>query len=119
MGVHIGADAKAEDADVALAGFDHRVDNLVLVGISNGGQAIREEDDGKRAIIFAGCNVSALRRAASIAVPPIGFKAPINSFARERFSADASTNLSNSDSVSVANRMISNRSPSFRFSTQN
>src|ERR1035438_3115484 len=66
-----------------------------------------------------GRNASASCRASSMAVPPMGFRARMNSSALARFCSVALTSLSNSGSTSVEKRMISNRSPSLRFSTQN
>ena len=66
-----------------------------------------------------GRNASALLRASSIAVPPMGFNSLMKSLALSRLDSFARTSLSNNGSTSVENRMISKRSSSFRFSTQN
>ena len=66
-----------------------------------------------------GRNASAFRKASSIAVPPMAFKSLMKSSARARLAFDASASLLKSSSVSVEKRMISKRSSSFRFSTQN
>ena len=66
-----------------------------------------------------GRSASALRNASSMAVPPMGLRSLMKSSALARLCLVALTSLSNSGSTSVEKRMISKRSPSLRFSTQN
>ena len=86
VGVYIRADAEAEDARVALALLLHVGHDLLLVRGADGGPSIGEEDHHEGPVARRrAASASALCRASSIAVPPMGLRSRMKSSALARF----------------------------------